>query len=87
VVILTWQVLDEKPANPVDLLETALLNKKAAGGAGNTEVVGPAAVSSSHHYCMLMASPLLLAVHVLSNKRSALYSQVAHFLLFLAVYC
>jgi len=45
-VVLSQQVLDEKPANPVDVLETALLNKKAAGGAGNTEVVGPAAVSS-----------------------------------------
>ncbi|WIA22916.1 hypothetical protein OEZ86_009852 [Tetradesmus obliquus] len=40
---LIVKVLDEKPANPVDVLETALLNKKAAGGAGNTEVLGPAA--------------------------------------------
>jgi hypothetical protein len=48
-------VLDEKPANPVDVLETALLNKKAAGSAGSAEVVGPAAVSTksrlSTHAC------------------------------------
>lgn len=60
--VLSQQVLDEKPANPVDVLETALLNKKAAGGAGNTEVVGPAAVSSIQQ--------LLLGMHVLLLVRT-----------------
>lgn len=42
------QVLEEKPADPVDLLETALLNKKAGHAPDDaTAAVGPAAVRAA----------------------------------------
>jgi hypothetical protein len=46
-------VLDEKPADPIDVLETALMNKKA-GSAGSAEVVGPPAVRLACKRCKSM---------------------------------